>query len=101
MNLKTDLLFIALLLLSIVVQCVFGNFPFAFFAFPLDVLLALLWIGGMVYMYKEKRSSQAVRLWFSSQCTYWTLGWFLAGCLVIGLFPQLSVQETAEKSGIF
>ncbi|WP_235816636.1 cytochrome c biogenesis protein ResB [Bacteroides mediterraneensis] len=52
-------------------------------------------------MYKEKRSSQAVRLWFSSQCTYWTLGWFLAGCLVIGLFPQLSVQETAEKSGIF
>ena len=87
MNLKTDLLFIALLLLSIVVQCVFGNFPFAFFAFPLDVLLALLWIGGMVYMYKEKRSSQAVRLWFSSQCTYWTLGWFLAGCLVIGLFP--------------
>lgn len=101
MNLKTNLLFIALLLLSIVVQCVFGNFPFAFFAFPLDVLLALLWIGGMVYMYKEKRSSQTVRLWISPQCTYWTLGWFLAGCLVIGLFPQLSAQETAEKSGIF
>ena len=101
MNLKTNLLFIALLLLSIVVQCVLGNFPFAFFAFPLDVLLALLWIGGMVYMYKEKRFSQVVRLWLSPQCTYWTLGWLLAGCLIIGLFPQLSVQETAEKSGIF
>lgn len=101
MNLKTDLLFIVLLLLSIVVQYIFGNFPFAFFAFPLDILLALLWIGGMVYAYKEGRSSPAVRLWLSPRCTYWTLGWLLAGCLVIGLFPQLSVQEAAEKSGIF
>lgn len=101
MNLKTDLLFIVLLLLSIVVQYVFGNFPFAFFAFPLDVLLALLWIGGMGYAYKEKRSSQFVRLCLSPQCTYWTLGWFLAGCLVIGLFPQLSAQEAAERVGFF
>lgn len=101
MNLKTNLLFTVLLLLSIVVQYVFGNFPFAFFAFPLDVLLALLWIGGMGYAYKEKRSSQFVRLCLSPQCTYWTLGWFLAGCLVIGLFPQLSVQEAAGRVGFF
>lgn len=100
MNLKTNLLFVLLVLLSVVAQCVFGNFPFAFFAFPLDALLALLWIGGMGYAYKEKRSSRFVRLWLSPQCTYWTLGWFLAGCLVIGLFPQLSVQEAAEKSGL-
>ena len=46
MNLKTNLLFIFLLLLSVVAQCAFGNFPFAFFAFPLDLLLALIWIGG-------------------------------------------------------
>lgn len=101
MNLKTNLLFILLLLLSVAVQCVFGNFPFAFFAFPLDALLALLWIGGMWYVYKEKRSSEVVWLWLSPQCTYWALGWFLAGCLVVGLFPQLSAQEMVEKSGVF
>lgn len=101
MNLQTNLLFILLLLLSVVAQCIFGNFPFAFFAFPLDVLLALIWMGGMGYVYKEKRSSRFVRLWLSPQCTYWTLGWLLAGCLVIGLFPQLSAQEIAGKSGIF
>ena len=84
MNLQTNLLFILLLLLSVVAQCIFGNFPFAFFAFPLDVLLALIWMGGMGYVYKEKRSSRFVRLWLSPQCTYWTLGWLLAGCLVIG-----------------
>ena len=101
MNLQTNLLFILLLLLSVVAQCIFGNFPFAFFAFPLDVLLALIWMGGMGYVYKEKRSSRFVRLWLSPQCTYWTLGWLLAGCLVIGLFPQLSAQEIAGKSGLF
>ena len=100
MNLKTNLLFISLLLLSVVAQCAFGNFPFAFFAFPLDLLLALIWIGGMGYTYKEKRSSVAVRIWLSPQCTYWTLGWFLGGCLVIGLFPQLSVQDAVRKSGV-
>ena len=101
MNLKTNLLFILLLLLSVAAQCIFGNFPFAFFAFPLDTILALLWIALIGYGYKEKRHSEAVRLWLSPQCTCWTLGWFLAGCLVIGLFPQLSAQEAAEKSGLF
>ena len=97
MNFKTNLLFILLLLLSVAAQCVFGNFPFAFFAFPLDAILALLWIALIGYGYKEKRHSEAVRLWLSPQCTCWTLGWFLAGCLVIGLFPQFSAQEAAEK----
>lgn len=97
----TNKLFISLLLISVVVQCIFGNFPFAFFAFPLDALIALLWIGVMAYSYKEKQSSPLVRLWLSPQCTYWTLGWFMAGCLVIGLFPQLSARDIAEKSDIF
>lgn len=97
----TNKLFISLLLLSVVVQCIFGNFPFAFFAFPLDALIALLWIGVIAYSYKEKQSSPLVRLWLSPQCTYWTLGWFMAGCLVIGLFPQLSAKEIAGKSDIY
>lgn len=50
MNLQTNLLFVLLLLFSVVVQCALGNFPFAFFAFPLDALLALIWIVGMGYI---------------------------------------------------
>lgn len=100
MNLKINLLFVLLLLLSVAIQCVFGNFPIYFFAFPLDVLLSMFWIGGMVYVYREKRSSRFVQLWLSPQCTYWTLGWFLAACLVVGLFPQLSASEIAEKTGV-
>ena len=74
MKFRAKHLLIPLLLLSAVIQCVFGNFPYAFFAFPLDALLALFWIVGMAYAYKEKRSSPLVRMWLSPQCTYWTLG---------------------------
>lgn len=100
MKFEAKHLFILLLLLSVVIQCAFGNFPFAFFAFPLDALIALLWIAGMVYAYQENRSSQFVQMWLSPQCTYWTLGWLIAGSLVIGLFPQLSAAEAAERSGL-
>lgn len=60
MKFRAKHLFIPLLLLSAVIQCVFGNFPYAFFAFPLDALIALFWIAAMVYAYKEnarRRSS--------------------------------------------
>ena len=70
MKLEAKHQFILLLLLSVVIQCAFGTFPFAFFSFPLDALLALFWIVGMAYAYKEKRSSPLIRMWLSPQCTY-------------------------------
>lgn len=39
-------------------------------------------------------------MWLSPQCTYWTLGWLIAGSLVIGLFPQLPAAEAAEHLGL-
>ena len=101
MNLTTNLLFSLLLLLSVAIQCVFGNFPFDFFAFPLDAIVALLWIALLWYGYKELRTSAVIRILLAPSSTRWTLGWFLAGCLIIGLFPQLSVREAAEKQGLF
>ncbi len=74
MKFRAKHLFILLLLLSAAIQCAFGDFPFAFFAFPLDALIALFWIVGMAYAYKEKRSSPLVQMWLAPQCTYWTLG---------------------------
>ena len=100
MKFRAKHLFILLLLLSAAIQCAFGDFPFAFFAFPLDALIALFWIAAMAYAYKEKRSSPLVRMWLAPQCTYWTLGWLIAGSLVIGLFPQLPTAEAAERLGL-
>ncbi len=101
MNLTTNLLFSLLFLLSVVLQCIFGNFSFEFFAFPLNAVIALLWIVLIWYGYKELRNWVIVRILLSSSATRWTLGWFLAGCLVIGLFPQLSPEDATRKQGPF
>lgn len=101
MNLTTNLLFSLLFLLSVVLQCIFGNFSFEFFAFPLNAVIALLWIVLIWYGYKELRNWVVVRILLSSSATRWTLGWFLAGCLVIGLFPQLSPEDATRKQGPF
>lgn len=101
MNLTTNLLFSLLFLLSVVLQCIFGNFPFEFFAFPLNAVIALLWIALIWYGYKELRNWVIVRILLSPSATRWTLGWFLAGCLVIGLFPQLSPEDATRKQGLF
>lgn len=101
MNLTTNLLFLLSLLLSVAMQCILGNFPFGFFAFPLDAVMALLWMALMWYGYKELRTTAIVRMLLSPAATRWTLGWFLVGCLVIGLFPQLSAREAAERQGVF
>ena len=101
MNLTTSLLFLLSLLLSVAMQCILGNFPFGFFAFPLDAVMALLWMALMWYGYKELRTTAIVRMLLSPAATRWTLGWFLVGCLVIGLFPQLSAREAAERQGVF
>lgn len=101
MNLTTNLLFSLLFLLSVVLQCIFGNFPFEFFAFPLNAVIALLWIALIWYGYKELRNWVIVRILLSPSATRWTLGLFLAGCLVIGLFPQLSPEDATRKQGLF
>lgn len=74
MKFRAKHLFILLLLLRRRFNAHSRDFPFAFFAFPLDALIALFWIAAMVYAYKENHSSPLVRMWLSPQCTYWTLG---------------------------
>lgn len=101
MNLTTNWLFGVLLILSVFIQCICGNFPFDFFVFPLDVIVALLWIALIWFGYKEMRQSAIVRALLSVSATRWSLGWFLSGCLIIGVFPQLSAQEAESKQGFW
>ena len=79
MKLRAKHLFILLLLLSVVIQCAFGNFPFAFFVFPLDALIALLWIAGMVYAYKKigRRDSFKSGLRRNAPTGHWVGSWLV------------------------
>ena len=81
-----------------ILQFVFGNFPFSFFKYPLNVIVGLLWVYVMWILYKDYNKNNMVRLVMSSSTTSVTILSLIAGSLVIGLFPQLSSVEAASKT---
>ena len=101
MKLAPGKTYLLLLILSVAAQLAFGNFPTGFFAFPMDLITALLWIALIWYGVKEYGTSPVVTMLLSASATWWALGWFVAGCLVTGLFPQLPANEAAARKGVF
>ncbi len=88
------------LLIAAAVQGLAGNFPLTFFAFPLNVVVAVIWLLFIWRLYHEKLDSGFVRYMVSPHTSVISIILFIAGALVIGLFPQLLPIETAEKSGM-
>ncbi len=88
------------LLIAAAVQGLVGNFPLTFFAFPLNVVVAVIWLLFIWRLYREKLDGGFVRYMVSPHTSVISIILFIAGALVIGLFPQLSPIETAEKSGM-
>ena len=97
---RTALLFIVPMVVGTAVQAVAGNFPVSFFSFPLSGLFGALWVAALVVLYRERRQSWLVGALLSGKATAWSLGLFVAGCLVIGLFPQLRPSEAAARGGV-
>lgn len=94
------LLLILYLGIAIVMQTVTGNFPLHFFAFPLNLICALLWLFLLERFYRESGTSSFIRLLLSSRMTVVSILLFIGGTLIIGLFPQLSDAEAASMGGI-
>lgn len=101
MKLTANKTYVSLLLLSAILQVLSGNFPTEFFAFPMDILVALLWMALIWYGFKEYSKNPVVAMLASASSTWWSIGWFTAGCLVIALFPQLSPADAASREGVF
>lgn len=55
------------------------------FSFPLNLILALLWAGGTLWLWISRRKSIAVSLLLSKGGSLWAIGLFLAFCLVVGI----------------
>lgn len=62
-----------------------GTFPKEFLAFPLDLILAALWLIAVFALWRNGRKSLLVRFMLSSAATVSSIVLFLALCLVIGL----------------
>lgn len=91
--------FIGLLLLASVLQLLLGNFPLLFFAFPLNVVFAALWMFLLWRLYKEGRTLKLTRMLLSHSTSILSISLFICGSLIIGLFPQLSDAEADMREG--
>lgn len=72
------------LALALVLQILTGVFPVYFFSFPLNIILAALWLGGMIWIWKNSRKSIFVEFMLSRGATLWAVGLFLLSSLIIG-----------------
>lgn len=96
------LLFIILYFLSaVILQMAAGNFPLSFFAFPLNAIVAFIWLFLLWRLYKEGGKLPFTRFLLSSNTSVLSILLLIGGSLVIGLFPQLSDREAADMPGIF
>lgn len=86
--------------LAVVLQLITGNFPIRFLAFPLNVIFAVIWLAALWILYKEYARSALTRFLCSRQTSVLSISLFIAGCLVIGLFPQLSDAEARMQGGV-
>lgn len=93
------ILFIGFILLAAVFQLFWGNFPVLFLAFPLNVIFAILWIFLLWKLYKEGKTLKITRILLSHRTSILSIILFICGCLVIGLFPQLSDAEADMREG--
>lgn len=91
---------IAFITLSVVLQLLTGNFPVTFLAFPLNVIFAVIWLFCLWILHKEYRNLALTCFLCSHRTTVLSIVLFILGCLVIGLFPQLSDAEARMHGGV-
>lgn len=66
-------------------QFLTGDFPVHTFAFPLNLLLFLLWAFIVAMLWKDRKKSGFMRFMLSPGATYCAVGLFLAFCLAVGV----------------
>lgn len=64
------------------------------FAFPLNLILASIWIGATIMLYRNRRESAFVRFMLSGKTTFIAIGITIAWAVVMGL----TLQEDSPQS---
>ena len=88
------LLLSAYLAIACAIQLLAGDFPVTFFAFPLNVIMAALWLGCISWLWKCRRESVFVRFMLSKGASISAVAVFLVFCLTIGVTGIRSIVNT-------
>lgn len=82
------------LAIALALQLLTGDFPVALFAFPLNVIVMLLWLTGLYWSWNRHRKSLFVSFMLSKGATLSAVVLFLAFALVIGLSGRRTIVDT-------
>lgn len=75
-----------------VLQVVAGDFPIRFFAFPMNVLLAALWLLALAELYRHRRKSPLTQFILSPEATYLSLILAAVGGVAVGVMNSSPTQ---------
>lgn len=79
------IILILLVAISVILQLMTGNFPVSFMAFPLNVILLLVWLVTVFWTWRSASKSVFVRFMLSPAATFWAVFFMLGSCLTIGM----------------
>ncbi len=66
----------------------------SFFAFPLNLILALIWAGSLFMLWKNRRQSGLIRFMLSKAATISAISLLLLCCIIIGLTGKRELVDT-------
>lgn len=76
------------------IQLLAGNIPVRFFAFPLNLILALIWALCIVILWKSKPKSAFVRFMLSGGATLCAVSLFLSFSLIVGITGAGAITQS-------
>ena len=87
-------LLVIYLAVAVALQLLTGNIPLAFLAFPLNLIIALIWLVGMVSLWRVRRKSLFVRFMLSTGATVSSIVLFVVFSIIIGITGERSLVST-------
>ena len=76
------------LITTAVLQGVVGEFPVHFFAFPMNMVVAAVWLLLLVELYRRRRVSSVAKFMLSMEATYLALALAAAGGVAVGVMAE-------------
>lgn len=74
---------------SMALQSAFGDFPVDFFAFPMNVVVAVVWLLSLVELYRHRKGLAVAKYMLSMEATYLSLALVAVGGVVAGVMAEL------------
>ncbi len=91
----------AFFLAAVVLQFTAGDFPVNFFAFPLNLIVLLLWLALVFWSYRDARESFFVKAMLSPKTTVAAISLLVAASLAAGLWNADFVHSWIFVSVLF